>query len=221
MLDTERDLDFALFNGNAAISYFRDYHSSFRHLEVIFNNVAGLPANSETIGDQAIRYLKLCAQAWVCNKPFADRVAGIIQKRQIGTKKLPDVFVRELSKCLKASTLGDTNSIPEQERAEIRTRVKDFAPECAGKTDDLDWRRGMIIDSGKLQGEDARLCEEELDLIAWKLLWYRRKAKNWEGPSTCDMLLITNMKAVRSEQSRTPRLEAEVRGIDCSLAKHD
>ena len=221
VLDTEQDLDFALFNGNAAISYFRDYHSSFRHLEVIFNNLAGITTNSETIETQAIRYLKLCAQAWVCNRAFAQRIATILQQKKIGTKKISDAMVHELSKCLKASTLSDTNSIPEQERAKIRTRVREFAPETQVKTDDLDWRSGMMIDSRDLQGTATQLSEENLDVMAWTLLWYRRKAKNWEGPLTCDMLLITNMTAIGEKQSPTPVLRADIRGVACSLEKHD
>jgi len=220
VLDTEHDLDFALFDGTSAITYFRDYHSTFRQLQVIFGGFAGLP-NTKIITDQAERYLKLSAQAWVGNAQFAKRIGGILGDLEIGTHKLNKTFVGELQNALKATTTADMQFLPEDERAQVRRRVQTLCTD-GSQPEQGDWRSGMLIDPRELHLDaDGPLPSEDIDLIAWTILRYRRGSPTWNRPVSCDMLLVTGLTMSQANGTSDCTLRADVRGIACSLSSRE
>jgi hypothetical protein len=70
-----QDLDFALFNFNRAVSFFREPNSRFRHLEVMFD--VDREENQSKIWEQANRFLELVAQCWFVNEKLLDDLATL------------------------------------------------------------------------------------------------------------------------------------------------
>jgi hypothetical protein len=214
VLDNEHDLDFALFDGNAAISYFRDYHSSFRHLQVTFGGFVNLPSNAKIIDFQAERYLRLSAQSWVGNSHFAQRIGGILDDGIIGAYSLDKTFPDELRNALKATTWADAQALQDDDKDRIRSRMQKFG---VGPEKDSDLRTGMLIDTRTLCEGQQSLTAEDLDLVAWTILAYRRRSSTWDGPNSIDMLLITHATVTQQEETPMCTFRTSVRGISCSL----